>query len=119
MKVPHDEQDMINLFELEASIVVSERDESVCGKIEKPQRRQPKLLYDPAINLNSAKISDGQVSTASIKNIMRELHDLRKNPMENFEIFVSKENAFFWKVIMQGPNLTHYADGRWLLSVGF
>jgi ubiquitin-conjugating enzyme E2 D/E len=117
--IQHDKESMLNLFELEATISVQDREENVHGKIKRPQRRQPKDLDKPAIATTQAKISDGRASNISIRRIMLEIKNLNKSDLSNFDLFVSKENLFFWKVIMHGETGTPYVDGRWLLFIEF
>jgi ubiquitin-protein ligase/uncharacterized protein YegL len=119
LNVPHDKQSMTNLFELEATISVNGRDEKVAGKIQKPKRRPPTELHNPAIILKEARMSSGQVASRSFRSVTRELNSLKTNPLDNFIVFVSKENLFFWKVIMIGPSGTSYASYHWLLTLEF
>lgn len=115
----YDRASMLNLFELEASISVQDREEGVFGKVKYPQRRQPKLLDKPAVASKQAKISDGRASNTALRRIMLEIKNLNREQLNNFELFISKENIFFWKVIMHGETGTPYADGRWLLFIEF
>ncbi|CAF1197755.1 unnamed protein product [Didymodactylos carnosus] len=117
--IPHSQQDMLNLFELEATISVKDREENVYGKIKYPKRVQPKFLDKPAIAAKQAKISDGRAINMSFRRIMLEINNLNKSELKNFELFISKENIFFWKVIMHGETGTPYSDGRWLLFIEF
>ncbi|CAF4691532.1 unnamed protein product [Rotaria sp. Silwood1] len=117
--IPHDQNSMLNLFELEATISIQDRDENTCGKITHPQRRQSKFLDKPAVASKQAKISDGRASNISLRRIMLEINNLNKSELKNFELFISKENIFFWKVIMHGEIGTPYVDGRWLLFIEF
>lgn len=50
---------------------------------------------------------------------MLEIKNVNKSDLCNFELFVSKENILYWKVIMAGEDGTPYADGRWLLFIEF
>ena len=72
-----------------------------------------------AIAAKEAKLGDGRASSISIRRVMQEVNQLNRSNMPNFEIFVSKEEIFFWKMILHGETGTPYADGRWLLSVEF
>lgn len=117
--IQHNQESMLNLFELEATISVQDREENVHGKVKYPQRRQSRFLDRPAIASMQAKISDGRASNISLRRIMLELNNLNKSELKTFELFVSKENLFFWKVIMHGETGTPYSDGRWLLFIEF
>lgn len=119
LNVPHDKDLMTNLFELEATISVHGRDEAIVGKIEKPKRRPPVELHNPAIILKEARMSSGQVTNRSLRSVTRELSSLKADPLDNFLVFVSKENLFFWKVIMIGPSGTSYDSYHWLLTLEF
>ena len=47
---------------------------------------------------------------------MRSLLD-RGHP--NFTLYPSKENLFFWRILLQGPEGTIHAGGVWLLFIEF
>ena len=115
----HDQASLLNLFELEATISLQDREENVYGKIKSPQRRQPQFLNKPAIASKEARISDGRASTISLRRVMLEINNINKSNLRNFDLFISRENIFFWKVIMHGETGTPYADGRWLLFIEF
>ncbi|CAF1138456.1 unnamed protein product [Adineta ricciae] len=115
----HNQESLLNLFELEATISVLDRKEDVFGKVSQPQRRQPMLLDKPAVSAKQAKISDGRTSNISLRRVMLEINHLNKVELKNFDLFISKENIFFWKVIMEGEIGTPYSDGRWLLFIEF
>lgn len=117
--VRHDNGSMLSLFELEAAISIQDREQDVYGRIERPQRRRPELLDKPAIASKQARFGDGRASSISLRRVMQEIHHLNNSRLSNFELFVSKEHIFFWKIIMHGETGTPYADGRWLLSVEF
>jgi ubiquitin-protein ligase len=115
----HDQESLLNLFELEAAISVQDREDNIYGKVKQPQRRQSKFLDMPAIASKNAKISDGRASNISLRRIMLEINNLNKSELKNFDLFISKENLFFWKVIMHGETGSPYSDGRWLLFIEF
>ncbi|CAM4879968.1 unnamed protein product [Rotaria socialis] len=117
--IQHDKEYMLNLFELEASISVQDREENIYGKIKYPQRRQSKFLDKPAIASKQARVSDGRATSVSLRRIMLEINNLNKLQLKNFDFFISKENIFFWKIIMHGETGTPYSDGRWLLFIEF
>jgi ubiquitin-protein ligase len=119
IELQHNQESLLNLFELEAAISVQDREENVYGKVELPQRRQPIFLDKPAIASKQAKISDGRASNISLRRIMLEINNLNKSELKNFDLFISKENLFFWKVIIHGETGTPYSDGRWLLFIEF
>ena len=117
--IQHDQASMLDLFELEASISIQDREENLFGKVKHPQRRQPKLLDKPAVASQQAKMSDGRASNTTLRRVMLEIKNLNKEKPSNFELFISKENILFWKVIMHGEIGTPYADGHWLLFIEF
>ncbi|UJR07100.1 hypothetical protein I4U23_011388 [Adineta vaga] len=119
VELQHNQASLLNLFELEATISVQDREENVHGKVKQPQRRQSQFLDKPAIGSKQAKISDGRASNIPLRRIMLEINNLNKVELKNFDLFISKENLFFWKVIMEGETGTPYADGRWLLFIEF
>lgn len=47
--------------------------------------------------------------------LLSELQIVAANPHPHYEVFVSERNMGFWKVIMQGPPGSAYADGVFLL----
>ncbi|CAF2057483.1 unnamed protein product [Rotaria magnacalcarata] len=55
--IQHDKEYMLNLFELEASISVQDREENIHGKVKYLQRRQPKFFDKSAITSKQARIS--------------------------------------------------------------
>ena len=116
----HDQTSLLNLFELEATISIQDREENVYGKVKNPQRRQSQFLNKPAIAAKQARISDGRASTISLRRVMLEINNInRSSNLRNFDLFISRENIFFWKVIMHGETGTPYSDGRWLLFIEF
>ena len=117
--IPHDKASMLNLFELEATMSVRDRDTQIFGQISRPQRRQPSHLSKPAVAAKDAKISDGRASNITLKRIMMEIKHLNKKDLPNFDLFISQENIFFWKAILHGETGTPYANGRWLLFIEF
>ncbi|CAF3260173.1 unnamed protein product [Rotaria sp. Silwood2] len=110
---------MTKLFEREASLMVCLRDERSHVKVEKPEIRPTEKLYQPAINVKNAKMDISQVSTMSNRRVSKELDELKKSSLDNFNVFLTQENLLFWKVIMKGPDGTPYAGYYWLLSVEF
>ncbi|CAF2958823.1 unnamed protein product [Rotaria sp. Silwood2] len=117
--IPHDQESMLNLFELEAAISLQDREENVYGKVRSPQHRQPKFLDKPAIASKQARIGDGRLSNTSVRRIMLEINYLNRKELKNFDLFISKENIAFWKLIMHGETGTPYSDGCWLLFIEF
>lgn len=47
--------------------------------------------------------------------LLSELKNITANPHPYYEVFVSERNMGFWKVIMQGPPESDYAEGVFLL----
>ncbi|CAF3991148.1 unnamed protein product [Rotaria sp. Silwood1] len=117
--IPHVEKDLISLFEREPAMVVKIRDENVYGVVEKPTLREPKALHVPAVSLVEAPVKDIAVSNQTLSRVLREANNLKQKSLENFTIFVCKDNVLFWKLIMKGPIGTSYCGYTWLLSVEF
>ncbi|CAF3660879.1 unnamed protein product [Rotaria sp. Silwood1] len=117
--IPHLEKDLISLFEREPAMVVKRRDKNVYGVVKEPKLCEPEALHVPAINLVEASVKDIVVSNQTLGRILREANNWKQRSLEDFIIFVCKDNILFWKIIMKGPIGTSYYGYTWLLSVEF
>ncbi|CAF2697255.1 unnamed protein product [Rotaria sp. Silwood2] len=117
--IPHLEKNLISLFEREPAMVVERRDRNVYGVVKEPKLCEAKALHVPAINLGEAPVKDIAVSNQTLSRVLREANNLKQRSLENFIIFVCKDNILFWKIIMKGPTGTSYCGYTWLLSVEF
>jgi ubiquitin-conjugating enzyme E2 D/E len=57
--------------------------------------------------------------SGSIKRIWKEYRDIIDNPVEYWAPYVTTDNCYIWKVIMQGPVGTPYEKGHWIVSYSF
>jgi len=58
-------------------------------------------------------------SAGSLKRIWKEYHDIIDSPVEYWAPYVTMDNSYLWKVIMQGPAGTPYEKGHWIISYTF
>jgi len=92
----------------------------ICDDDTVPPRRVTAGLALPVHSLRAA-IADAPVapSTECKKEVVAQLKAMHRTPHAACDIFPSETDLTFWKVIMEGPGGSPYADGTWLLSVRF
>jgi len=92
-----------------------------------PQRKQPKLIRKKVTSAQRSLQQAAKMkppSTANqkmglIKRVLQELQSLTKNPHPAFHIFPCEENFSFWRMLLEGPADTPYANGVFVLYVSF
>ncbi|KAF3920677.1 hypothetical protein ABW21_db0207610 [Orbilia brochopaga] len=64
-------------------------------------------------------VDKGTVRAAAdvVKNrrMLLEIKDMAENPHPDMDIYVSESNMAFWKVVMQGPDASNYAQGTFVM----
>ncbi|KAJ6263455.1 hypothetical protein Dda_2019 [Drechslerella dactyloides] len=64
-------------------------------------------------------VDKGTVRAAAdvVKNrrMLLEIKDMAENPHPDMDIYVSETNMAFWKVVMQGPDASNYAQGTFVM----
>lgn len=58
-------------------------------------------------------------SLAKVKRIMKEMREVQQKPHPAFDVYPSEKDLSFWKVVVQGPVGTPYADGVFLFYIHF
>lgn len=51
----------------------------------------------------------------SARIILSEVKEMIKNPHHYMDVYVSERNMGYWKVVMQGPPASPYANGTFML----
>ena len=92
----------------------------------------PKKVFAPVMSAASVKAKIAAVSSASsggaaLKRVMKEYAAVNKSPPEGWRVFLSEDNVFSWKAVMergepspewiQANGSCPYAGGVWLLTV--
>jgi ubiquitin-protein ligase/uncharacterized protein YegL len=85
-----------------------------------PKRKEHPRLQDSFIEL--AAFGSGRGSAAPSTDsgsrsgrILNEMRHLLANPHPHYDVYVCESDMSFWKIIMQGPPDSVYADGTFLL----
>lgn len=86
-------------------------------------RRSPRTA--PSIsaqsNSTSSRLSVASTTSSSVRGDSRivssEIKAMIDNPHDSIGVYVSQSNMFFWKVIIQGPPDSPYANGTFLLYI--
>jgi ubiquitin-protein ligase len=68
---------------------------------------------------NAVNESSGARDRLSIKRIMMEMRKLMSNPHPSIDVYPCADDAGFWRLIMQAPDSTPYAQGCYLLYIKF
>ena len=93
-----------------------------------PARREHEHLKDSFVmistlaqfsrqSITTSRSAPGAPKTSNTRpaRLLSELKNVTANPHPYYEVFVSERNMGFWKVIMQGPPESDYAEGVFLL----
>ena len=143
---PQDLSQVLNLFENEAMLSLSSRvmtnpllnetfSEEQLKKLNK-RKRQPTVeeapLLQPAPRLpqNTTSVEHSLLQSAkhgpredlphqAVRRIMKELQCLSKNPVPGVDIVAESDDVTVWKVLLEGPASTPYADGCFEILVRF
>jgi len=68
---------------------------------------------------NTSSAASSNPGNASLRRLLREFKDISESPVPGFSAFITVDDIYFWKVIMEGPAGTPYAGGRWVLYIKF
>jgi ubiquitin-protein ligase/uncharacterized protein YegL len=86
-----------------------------------PKRKSHPNLGDQFIELVTAiprrvlSASDRTDSNFRTTRLLTEARSLAANPHPHYDVFVSERDISFWKIIMEGPPESIYADGTFVL----
>jgi len=125
----------VNLFEREALLTVSVRDnfkpfsipirtEAEFNAVQGERVENIERVVNPILKSNfSATVDLSKASsvstTPSNKRVLMEYTRFMSNPPTGFQAFASEKDIKYWKIIFSGIGGTPYEYGNWVISVTF
>ena len=138
-----DQEQAMRLFEREATLHVSfreeqaappqitdmavlkslEGDDAVAPAVVDVQSAVPKSVYKPALSASSAvqvaeAVEKSSTSSAGLKRIMKEYREFVSNPIPGWTAFMSADDSTSWKALVTDLPAP-YEGGTWLLTINF
>lgn len=130
-------QDGLDLFEREAMVNVGSRRKCAVTNVkdvealEKLELKPPCLdVVKPDLFMKAKELSaqkpppnppDHQRTphAATLRRLIKEFKSLQSEPLDGCTIFISENDFMIWKIVMEGPFGSDYANGHFLLFVKF
>jgi ubiquitin-protein ligase len=106
-------------FEQEAAVWLCERESKSYGFVDKPVRRMPAQLHQKATYKVPAQFAQSIQGTQNYHRVLREANNTIKAQIDNINVYVCRNDIYFWKIILSGPSKTPYEGGLWMLYVHF
>eukprot|EP01084_Bolivina_argentea_P213339 362348_1 len=81
------------------------------------------ISVEKYVNINTEfkdKENENEINSNNAKKrLLKELKIQFKDPHEGWDIYPCSNDILFWKLIVKGPESSHYEDGTWLLYLKF
>ena len=84
--------------------------------INEPVTEPRVIIHELAVNQSKMQIVS---SSLRLKRIIKEMHHYTSDPHPDIQIFPSKEDITFWKILLRGSEDTPYENGTYVLYVNF
>jgi ubiquitin-protein ligase len=91
-----------------------------CDDSKVPPRKEEKALLKAVVPLRESLAQMSNVTfTGDRKRLMLELRNLARHPHSQMTVFPCEQDISFWKLLIEGPDGTPYANGCWLCFIKF